>query len=719
MDETFPTSEQFYILATSPRAEENARVLKHGETFAVFDHFGDLRPVGMGEEGIYHEGTRHLTRFGLWIDRHRPLLLSSTVREDNALLNVDLTNPDVAVNGEVVLPRDTVHIHRSSFLWNGTCYTRLHVRNYALRAIEVLITLMYDADFADIFEVRGTKRERRGTILPPRLGASFAELSYRGLDDVVRRTRLEFSPTPVDVSATMARFKLRVAPQAEEPICVVIACGAEEPACTGFEPAFQQAALSLLESREHDAHIHTSNELFNDWLNRSVADLHMMISQTPHGPYPYAGVPWFSTPFGRDGILTALEYLWVNPSLAHGVLCYLAATQAQSFVPEQDAEPGKILHETRRGEMAALGEIPFGRYYGTADATPLFIVLARAYYQRTGDLALIEQLWPNIQRALDWIDGYGDMDGDGFFEYARRSAKGLVTQGWKDSHDSVFHEDGTMADGPVALCEVQGYIFAARRAASELAMLLGNTLKAQQLAEAAERLRLKFEEAFWCEELGTYVLALDGSKRPCRVRTSNAGHCLFSGIASPARAVQTAKTLLDDTSFSGWGIRTVATTESRYNPMAYHNGSIWPHDNAVAAYGLSRYDLKREAVKVLTGLFDASLYMDLRRMPELFCGFPRRSGEGPTLYPVACAPQAWAAGAVFLLLQACLGMTIDAPNNQIRFTRPVLPEWLETVRIRNLRVGAASVDLSLERHVNDVGTNLLRRDGEVEIIVVK
>jgi glycogen debranching enzyme len=719
MDETIQVNDQFYILATSPRAEENARVLKHGDTFAVFDHFGDLRPVGMGEEGIYHEGTRHLNRLGLWVDRHRPLLLSSTVREDNALLTVDLTNPDVQVNGEVVLPRDTIHIHRSSFLWNGVCYSRLHIRNYALRPIELLLTLMYDADFADIFEVRGMKRERRGTILPPRLGADYAELSYCGLDEVVRRTRLDFSPTPLDVSATMARFQMKIASQAEEPICVVISCGAENSTCARFEPAFNQAAGELQRMRELDAHVHTSNELFNDWLNRSAADLHMMVSQTPYGMYPYAGVPWFSTPFGRDGIITALEYLWVNPELARGVLCYLAATQAQSLVPEQDAEPGKILHETRRGEMAALGEIPFGRYYGTADATPLFIVLAGAYFQRTGDLQLIEQLWPNILRALDWIDGYGDMDGDGFFEYARRSAKGLVTQGWKDSFDSVFHADGTLAEPPIALCEVQGYIFAARRAASELAVLLGHAVKAEQLADAAEHLRQKFEDAFWCEELSTYVLALDGAKRPCRVRTSNAGHCLLSAIASPARAVRTTSTLLEETSFSGWGIRTVATSEARFNPMAYHNGSIWPHDNALIAYGMSLYDLKRSAMKVLTGLFDASLYMDLRRMPELFCGFPRRSGEGPTLYPVACAPQSWAAGSVFLLLQACLGMAIDAPHNQIRFTRPVLPEWLETMTIRNLRVGQAHVDLWLERHAHDVGIHLVRREGELEIIVVK
>ncbi len=489
------------------------------------------------------------------------------------------------------------------------------------------------------------------------------------------------------------------------------------PTLLRFNDARQAAEAALERYKAWSCHLDTSSEQVNGWLNRAVSDLQMMTTERATGPYPYAGVPWFNTPFGRDGIITALECLWLRPELARGVLGYLASTQAPDIIPEQDAEPGKILHETRNGEMAALGEMPFGEYYGSVDATPLFVVLAGAYYERTNDRRFIEALWPHIEAALSWVENYGDRDGDGFVEYQRLSAEGLLHQGWRDSDDAVFHADGRLAEGPIALCEVQGYVYAAWRAAATLAEMLGDAHRAALCSGNADVLWEKFDRAFWCDELSTYAAALDGDKRPVRVRTSSAGHCLFSGIVHPQRVRPLARTLLSPASFSGWGIRSIPTTEVRYNPMAYHNGSVWPHDNALIAWGLARHGLGELALQIWNGMFAAGLDFDLHRMPELFCGFAREPGESPVPYPVACAPQAWAAASVFLLLRACLGLEISAPQGHIHFNSPRLPSSLTELRIHNLEMAGTSVDLLLVRHEEGIGVNVLRRDSDIRITV--
>ncbi len=564
-------------------------------------------------------------------------------------------------------------------------------------------------------------------LAPRRLDAGTLLLGYEGLDGHARRTRIVLEPAPEWQGDARAVYTVRLEPHAESTFRWGIACEVDEPAAHArrtrvaatYEAASDEAARALANARAPEPQIHTSNTQFNHWLNRSLADIHLLRTDTPYGPYPYAGVPWYSTVFGRDGIITALQCLWMSPQLARGVLACLAATQADEEDADRDAQPGKILHEMRAGEMAALGEIPFGRYYGSIDATPLFAMLADAYLQRTGDLEFAQLLWPHVERALAWVDSYGDPDGDGFYEYARRSPTGLLNQGWKDSHDAVFHADGSPAEGPVALCEVQAYVYAAKLGAARIAGALGLAARAGRLADEAAHLRERFEAAFWCDDLGTYALALDGGKRACRVVTSNAGHCLYAGIASDERAHRVAQTLTGEPSFSGWGIRTVSMHERGYNPMSYHNGSVWPHDNALIAAGFARYGLKEATMKVLTGLFDSALFFDQHRLPELFCGFPRRPGESPTHYPVACSPQAWAAGAVLLCLQACLGMEVRNPNPAVKFTDPALPPFIESMVIRGLKVGDASVDLVFSRHGEDVGINVLGRTGRVSVVTVK
>jgi glycogen debranching enzyme len=714
--------DKWYVAATSALAQEQPQVLKNDTTFAMFDRFGDAQVLAPGQEGLYHDDTRYLAHHELTIHGVRPLYLGSSVEEANSLLAIDLMNPDLTdAQGDIVLAKGTLHLFRAKMLSRAACHEHVRVTNHGAEVTQVRLEFTFDADFLDLFELRGMQRERRGELLPPEVVAGAVVLSYRGLDNLTRRTRVEFDPPPDRLDTGRASFDLRLEPGNELHLYCTVRCE-----CEGEAPAPRVTYHAAM--RENNAardawlaghcHVTTSNPLMNLWLRRSVADLSMLTTHLPTGPYPFAGVPWYSTTFGRDGILTALEFLWVDTTMAAGVLKFLADTQAREVDAANDAEPGKILHEARRSEMARTGEVPFGRYYGSVDSTPLFVLLAAAYWRRTGDSELIRRLWPNIRMALDWIDRYGDTDGDGFVEYARRSKDGLVQQGWKDSHDSIFHANGELAQAPIALCEVQGYVYEAKLGASALAAMMGDKALCETLAREAAQLRERFQQAFWCEELGTYAIALDGRKQQCRVGSSNAGHALWSGIAAPAHAQRIVADLMSPQFFSGWGVRTIAAAAARYNPMSYHNGSIWPHDNALIAAGMGRYGHTEAAMRLLTSTFEASLKFDAHRLPELFCGFPRQQGAGPVLYPVACSPQAWASAAVFGMLQACLGLAVVAGDAQIVLRSPRLPGFMDWMRITRLGGPGPTVDLLLQRHDRSVGVEVLRKDPGVDVVVV-
>jgi glycogen debranching enzyme len=720
LEDIIQVENQFYVLATSALADDRTRVLKHGETFAVFNRLGDIEDLGLKEQGIYHRGSRHLSRLTLRMSDCGLQLLRSTIQEQGTFLTVDAMNPDVYVNGHLMIARGSLHVYRSKFLWKGTCYETLRLCNFGLTTIEMSISLQFAADYADIFEVRGTKRKFRGTNLAPKLNQTDVTLSYRGADDETRSTRLEFSPPPAKLTADSACYKFKLEPRTEETITVSVACANGSRGFLIVDPsrAIRDSNRELERMESQFCSISSAHTVFNRWISRSRADVIMMVRGNPEGAYPYAGVPWFSTVFGRDALITAMECLWAAPWIAEDVLRYLSQHQAVEVLAEEEAEPGKILHEIRHGEMAKLGEVPFGCYYGSVDSTPLFVLLASQYFERTGDRGFLETIWPNVLAALDWIDHYGDADGDGFVEYQAKGERGLIQQGWKDSHDSVFHSDGSLADAPIALCEVQAYVYAAKLGASHLATVLGNRGLSDKLLDEAQSLQRKFEREFWDDSLGSYALALDANKRPCRVLASNAGHCLWTGIASKERAGRLSTTLLNDDLFCGWGIRTVGGNEARYNPMSYHNGSVWPHDNALIAAGLARYGYKEEAARLMFSLLEASTFMESNRLPELFCGFHKRPGvEGPTLYPVACSPQAWAAGAAYLLFDSCLGMDFVDGGKTLRLSTPYLPETLRALTLNNLQVGDNLFDILVHRISNRVVVEVLKGTNSLNVEV--
>ncbi|MDE2488522.1 MAG: amylo-alpha-1,6-glucosidase [Alphaproteobacteria bacterium] len=677
-----------------PRLPAKLHALKDRDTFVVADSLGDM--IGMAD-GLFDDDTRILSRWRLKLGAHDPTLLSGSVSQDNVFFTSHLVNGALVTPGGPVGPPGVLHLERKRFLWEERLYERVVIMNYSKTVVILPLAFEFAADFRDMFEVRGAHRKRRGKLDPPDVGERSVTFRYEGLDKVERCSNITFSEAPNRLTGDSAEFLYALDGDGRIELYIEISAhpGAV-PTRERYRAAAARARFAMRAKRRRGGRLRTTGRLFNAWVEKSRADLALLTTPLQTGPYPYAGIPWFSTAFGRDAIITAWQILWFEPSLAKGVLTYLAAHQAEEVSAFRDSEPGKIMHETRRGEMAALGEVPFGRYYGGVDTTPLFVALAGAYTERTGRLDLADQLWPALERAIGWVQRGLDDNPYGLLAYSKSSKNGLTNQGWKDSSDSVFHADGRFPPPPIALVEVQGYAFTAFRTMAKLAERRGDYVAAQDFAQRAETMRRKVEEMFWMEDMGAYGLAVDGEGKLCRVRASNMGHLLFAGLPSPERARRVIDNLLGPDFASGWGLRTLAIGEARYNPMSYHNGSVWPHDTAICAMGMARYGERRGVVQITASQFESASQFDMR-LPELFCGFPREPGEPPVPYPVACLPQAWAAGSVFMMLQACLGLTVDGQAGIVHVHDPQLPIGIDHFALTNLPVGDDRLDLRFER----------------------
>lgn len=710
-----PDSGDLYVLQGSSRSNVQKIALKQGDAFMVTDVRGDL-PETEQETGLFWHGTCFLRTCDLFLAGVPLTPLSHTVADAGNLCQIDLCNPFFTINAETILPQGTIHVRRLIEVRDGRMLETISVTSYHDVPVLLPLGLRVDADYQDVFEVRGMHRTARGELFDPEMARDALTLRYMGRDHVVRETRVTLEPAADRVVSHAVFWTLPL--QHGIPVELQITVELREIG-DQLRPPFEVVDEAPQEPRAFAVmpEVATDNIFFNRLITQGMNDLVMMTTTTPQGLVPYAGLPWYVCPFGRDALITSLEFLPWFPEIARGTLTFLAAYQGTKVDPFTEEEPGRILHEFRRGEMANCREIPFIPYYGTVDATPLFLMLLGDYTRWTNDLALLQRLWPHAEAAARWMTEYGDLDGDTFLEYHKISDKGLVSQGWKDSFDAISHADGTLAHSPIALAEVQGYAYAAYRAMSYLATRLGKHDAAQQWDATAETLRANFLAKFWWPNEDCVYLALDGDKRPCKVVSSNAGQCLWTGILPDDLARASVSRLMRPDMYGQWGIRTLSAGAARYNPMSYHNGSIWPHDNALIGAGFARYGRKLDTSKLLADLYAASLYYENARLPELFCGFPRREGFGPTRYPVACAPQSWASGAPFMLLSAVLGFQPDAEHHRLTLHYPLLPDWLQNVELRGLRLGRCRGHLCFVRARDGTAVTLME-DSEFEIQVL-
>jgi glycogen debranching enzyme len=700
-------------------AREDLLALKSDAQFVCTRPDGSIRPARASGEGYYAQDTRHLSELRLVVGG-LPTVPLSSVMESGHHAVINATNPVLARDGASV-PQDTLNVRRT-VLVADRLYYRVLVQSFHTQPVATVVEISLAADFADVFEVRGVGRRTGGQLARPTREADRLRFSYLAVDGRRRETLVDLSPTPgrvrIDGNRVHVAWDLRLgAGEAIELQLTVL------PVMRGRRrvgPTLEQVA-SRLEAAHTDwvggcARVSTDNELFDRLIDASVRDLHALMMPLGEHALPAAGIPWYVAPFGRDSLLSSCESLMINPAVARGSLLALAGLQADADEEWRDSEPGKILHELRIGELARTGQIPHTPYYGTVDATPLFLMVAGGYYRWTLDLDTMEQLRPALDAALHWIDEWGDRDGDGFVEYERRSPAGLRNHGRKDSDDAIMHADGSLAQGPIALVEVQGYVYEAKLRIADVYHALGDRPRADRLRSEAAALRQAFNEAFWMADEGFYALALDGQKNQVRSVTSNPAHCLYCGIVDDDRARLVEERLMAPDMYSGWGIRTLSSDSNAYNPMSYHNGSVWPHDNAIAAAGLKRYGFDAATTRIATGLFDVASGAREFRLPELLCGFQRDGSRAIVAYPVACIPQAWAATAPFMLVQALLGISAHAPENRLTVDRPRLPEWLGRVEIRDLRIGRSKVALGFQYSPSgSTGFSLLDQRGDVQV----
>jgi glycogen debranching enzyme len=698
----------------------DALALKQDRVFLLVDRSGNIAPAGRCSLGLFEDDTRILSYYELTGAGTPPVRLSAQVVQPFTA-QIDLSVNDHAFGGDSWDPKHAIHLQRDLVV-DEALIERLTLTNFLMRPIDYWIELAVGCDFADIFELRGWKRDARGQFFQPTFDDRSIHFAYRGRDGATIRSAICFREPPRSIGPQGARWSFQLMPGVPVQLEWEVRCERRRStAVAGANLEHRRKRLSgVYDNWCAECSRWTSDvEVFDDALSRATVDLRSLYITAGGDRAISAGIPWYSTVFGRDSIITSIETLPLNPTIAVDTLRYLARRQGVRENSYTEEQPGRIMHELRRGELARSGEIPHVPYYGTIDATPLWLVLLHETWRWTGDFGLVQELLSNARRALEWIDRYGDLDGDGLVEYASTSARGLVNQGWKDSGDGIPFPDGRLPDPPIALIEVQGYVFDAKTRAAELFERAGDAATAIRLRIEAERMRAQVIDRFWLDDLGTFALALDGHKQPLPTVTSNAGHLLWSRLPDPQHASRVAHALLGPDMSCGWGIRTLSARHPVFNPMSYHNGSVWPHDNALIVMGLSQYGLAADALPIVGATQDAAAAADLNRLPELYCGISRDGAAAPVSYPVSCSPQAWASGALFLMLQGVLGIFPDAPHHLLHIRNPVLPSHLQELTITNLAVGRARVSLHFARHTTRTLVNVLAIESDDEPIQVR